>query len=96
MGIDEQRCLSVSTRNAGPGAAPDDERADTPDGPQRSRQPARAPCQISRVRFPNGQVSLEVVLGTVSVPPHTASFWRQWCALVVPFFLARGRAAGRR
>jgi manganese transport protein len=36
---------------------------------------------------PNGQVSLEGIHGTVSVPPHTASFWRQWRAFVGPAIL---------
>jgi manganese transport protein len=36
---------------------------------------------------PDDQVSLEGMHGTVSVPPHTASFWRQWRAFVGPAIL---------
>jgi manganese transport protein len=35
----------------------------------------------------NGQVSLEGMHGTVSVPPRTAGFWRQWRAFVGPAIL---------
>jgi len=47
------------------------------------RTPANSPSPAS----PNGQVSLEGMHSTVSVPPHTASFWRQWRAFVGPAIL---------
>ena len=34
-----------------------------------------------------GHMSLEGVHGTISVPPPTASFWRQWRAFVGPAIL---------
>jgi manganese transport protein len=45
--------------------------------------PGDSPASAS----PNGRVSLEGMHGTVSVPPHTASFWRQWRAYVGPAIL---------
>jgi manganese transport protein len=45
--------------------------------------PGDSPASTS----PNDRVSLEGMHGTVSVPPHTASFWRQWRAYVGPAIL---------
>jgi len=54
----------------------------------RSPAPAPgAPPAAAAPASPNGQVSLEGVHGTVSVPPHTAGFWRQWRAFVGPAIL---------
>jgi len=49
----------------------------------RRETPLNAPAPAS----PDGQVSLEGMHGTISVPPHTASFWRQWRAFVGPAIL---------
>ena len=45
------------------------------------------PIDTPAAASPSGQVSLEGMHGTVSVPPHTASFWRQWRAFVGPAIL---------
>jgi hypothetical protein len=49
----------------------------------RQESPANSPAPASS----NSQVSLEGMHGTVSVPPHTANFWRQWRAFVGPAIL---------
>jgi manganese transport protein len=49
--------------------------------------PGSSSADSSAPASPNGQVSLEGVHGTVSVPPSTASFWRQWRAFVGPAIL---------
>ena len=48
------------------------------DAAQPPSTPTAAPAQAAA----NSQVSLEGMHGTVAVPPHTASFWRQWRAFV--------------
>jgi manganese transport protein len=45
------------------------------------------PVDSSASAAQNGQVSLDGLHGTVSVPPHTASFWRQWRVFVGPAIL---------
>jgi manganese transport protein len=58
--------------------------------PTSPRAPADTPSvPITSTAQPsqNGQVSLEGMHSTVAVPPHTASFWRQWRAFVGPAIL---------
>jgi manganese transport protein len=64
--------MSGPTPQADPSA-----RADLRSAPANSPSPASA----------DGQVSLEGMHGTVSVPRHTAGFWRQWRAYVGPAIL---------
>jgi manganese transport protein len=52
-----------------------------------SRDQAGTPADALPPASPNGTLSLEGMHSTVSVPPHTASFWRQWRAYVGPAIL---------
>jgi manganese transport protein len=61
--------------------------APPPASPRAPADPPSKPAVSPERGFPNGQVSLEGMHGTVSVPPHTASFWRQWRAFVGPAIL---------
>jgi len=61
-----------------------------PTPPVSPRPPAEAlgpPAVSPAPASPHGHISLEGMHGTVSVPPHTASFWRQWRAFVGPAIL---------
>jgi len=71
------RRLVPGMKNGSPSPASPRAPADPPG------KPAVSPARSS----PSGQVSLEGMHGTVSVPPHTASFWRQWRAFVGPAIL---------
>jgi manganese transport protein len=64
--------MNAATPSASPRAP-----ADPPSKPVVSQAPTSS----------NGQVSLEGMHSTVTVPPHTASFWRQWRAYVGPAIL---------
>jgi manganese transport protein len=64
--------MNAATPSASPRAP-----ADPPSKPVVSQAPTSS----------NGQVSLEGMHSTVMVPPHTASFWRQWRAYVGPAIL---------
>jgi manganese transport protein len=55
--------------------------------PRTPADPPRQPTVSQTTNTSNGQVSLEGMHGTVTVPPHTASFWRQWRAYVGPAIL---------
>src|ERR1035437_10182293 len=87
-GKDEQRglaCPCPGLRAAGPpwtmnGPTPQADRNAPAD---RRKTPSNFPAPAS----PNGQVSLEGMHNTVSVPPAQAGFWRQWRAFVGPAIL---------
>jgi manganese transport protein len=58
-----------------------------PASPRAPADPTSVPTASPAQPPQNSQVSLEGMHGTVAVPPHTASFWRQWRAFIGPAIL---------
>src|ERR1035437_9352791 len=87
-GNNEQRCLAKPRPRWRLGWLPWTMSEPTPQADHNTPADGRStPGDSPASASPNARVSLEGMHGTVSVPPHTASFWRQWRAYVGPAIL---------